>query len=233
MTRAVFLDFYNTICYFEPSREVRQQACCRAFGIEVSLEALRRAYVYAETYWTLENAKESIGRRSPDARITFYCDYERRLLAWPGLEVTPEQARQVYQCYRNSASRLRLFDDVLPLLRGLRERGLIAGIISNTDREIAPLCEGLGLDGHVQVRLGSFEVGAEKPDPAIFREALRLASVNPNEAVHVGDQYHSDVVGARGVGITPLLLDRYSVCGQHTDCERIQDLSQVLDHLCT
>ena len=56
--------------------------------------------------------------------------------------------------------------------------------------------------------LPSAEVGAEKPDEAIFRLALQRLGLRPEEVAHVGDQYETDVIGARAVGITPILLDR-------------------------
>ena len=38
--------------------------------------------------------------------------------------------------------------------------------------------------------------------------ALAAAGVSAEEAVHVGDTYGADIVGAQGVGIRPILLDR-------------------------
>jgi hypothetical protein len=50
-------------------------------------------------------------------------------------------------------------------------------------------------------------VGVEKPDPRIFRIACERAGVKPAEAVHVGDFYDIDVLGARAAGVHALLLD--------------------------
>jgi FMN phosphatase YigB (HAD superfamily) len=49
------------------------------------------------------------------------------------------------------------------------------------------------------------EAGANKPDPTIFQLALKRAGCSPNEAVHVGDSYEKDVLGARRIGIMPIL----------------------------
>jgi len=73
-------------------------------------------------------------------------------------------------------------------------------------------------------------VGYEKPHPRIFELALSKACVSPSEAIHVGDSYYHDVVGAEGVGITPVLLDgsgRYA-CEDLGDCIRIESLSELL-----
>ena len=75
------------------------------------------------------------------------------------------------------------------------------------------------------------EVGADKPKPPIFLAALERARVNASEAVHVGDQYKIDVVGARGVGISPILIDRYDLYPEVTDCPRIRNLTELLGYL--
>ena len=54
----------------------------------------------------------------------------------------------------------------------------------------------------------SAEVGAAKPDRAIFERALDVARAEPGEAVHVGDSLENDVAGARAAGIRPVLVAR-------------------------
>jgi putative hydrolase of the HAD superfamily len=51
-------------------------------------------------------------------------------------------------------------------------------------------------------------VGVAKPDRRLFEAALELAGVSAAEALHVGDSYEEDVVGARAAGIEPVLLRR-------------------------
>src|SRR5437868_866210 len=72
---------------------------------------------------------------------------------------------------------------------------------------VSPVLARTGLDTYFESLVLSSEVGSEKPDPAIFREALRQMPVSPERAIFVGDFYSIDVVGARGVAITPILLD--------------------------
>lgn len=44
------------------------------------------------------------------------------------------------------------------------------------------------------------QVGAEKPNPAIFSAACEFLGVQENEAVHVGDDRRNDIWGARDAG---------------------------------
>lgn len=70
-------------------------------------------------------------------------------------------------------------------------------------------------------------VRAYKPHREIFSEALRLSSCTPEEAVHVGDSYDTDVAGARAAGIRPVLLLRGR--SKDRDVETAGDLIQALD----
>jgi len=92
-------------------------------------------------------------------------------------------------------------------LAGLRAAGLVVGCISNSDGTVADLLARVGLGGVLDFVVDSGVVGVEKPDPAIFAIALERAGVRAAEAMHVGDLFPVDVVGARRAGIEPVLLD--------------------------
>ena len=73
-------------------------------------------------------------------------------------------------------------------------------------------------------------VRSEKPDPHIFNYALAAVGASAEEVVHVGDTYEADIIGAQGVGIRPILIDRDST---QTDRwkETIQSLSELPEML--
>jgi len=89
----------------------------------------------------------------------------------------------------------------------------------------------LGLEPYLDVIVTSEEAGADKPNPIIFQAALQRAGVDASEAVHVGDQYKMDVVGARGVGVNPILIDRYNLYPEGSDCPRICNLTELAGYL--
>jgi FMN phosphatase YigB (HAD superfamily) len=64
-----------------------------------------------------------------------------------------------------------------------------------------------GLHGYFKTIVISGEVGFKKPDPRIFRHALEETRLSPEEAVYVGDT-EEDVQGAKGAGMTPILIAR-------------------------
>jgi len=108
-------------------------------------------------------------------------------------------------------------------LRLLAERGVGAAVISNSNGSVRSILTDLGLAKHLDFVLDSAEVGIEKPDPRIFRIGLERAGVDPDEAVHVGDLYSVDVLGARAAGIEGILLDP-AACWGERDCPKVPGL---------
>jgi FMN phosphatase YigB (HAD superfamily) len=87
-----------------------------------------------------------------------------------------------------------------PLLEALGERYRL-GIVSNFYGNLEAVCQGSGLAHLFAVMADSHCVGAEKPDPAIFRAALETLHAAPETTVLVGDSLRRDCEGARRAGM--------------------------------
>jgi len=231
MIKAVFFDFYDTIVTFDPPREELQVRACREFGIQVDRSAIPYGYWVADDFMSRENARLSLQRRSREELQDFWATYEATLLRNAGVEISEELALQIVTRLRALDRKLALFDDVVPALADLKGKGVLIGLVSNLNHDLDSYCGRLGLTRHVDFAVTSFEVGAEKPHPPIFLAALERAEVGADEAIHVGDQYQSDVVGARAAGINPILLDRHGFWRHLADCPRIATLADIPDYL--
>ena len=99
-----------------------------------------------------------------------------------------------------------LYEDVLPTLDALRQRGLKIGILTNSARDVDAFARHHGLE--VDAALSSRAHGKVKPHESIFRAALSLLDVEPREAAMVGDTPEDDVEGARALGMLAFLVDR-------------------------
>ena len=102
----------------------------------------------------------------------------------------------------------RRYPEVDETLAELRARGYRMGIVSNWDPSLELLCANHGLPEWMDFVLASEREGFAKPGPSLFRRALERGQVTPERVVHVGDSYDHDVLGASGVGIQAILLDR-------------------------
>ncbi len=99
------------------------------------------------------------------------------------------------------------YPETSEVLGALRGQGLALGVISNFDRRLYAVLDGLGLTRLFDHIVISSEVGADKPDPFIFEHALKVFGVSPNEAMHVGDDPKRDW-DAEAVGLGVFRLER-------------------------
>jgi putative hydrolase of the HAD superfamily len=106
------------------------------------------------------------------------------------------------------AIRFQPYPDAAPALQALRARGLRTVCVSNWDHALPEVLERCGLAEHLDGVVTSAEVGANKPNPAIFERALDIAGCTADETVHVGDSPVEDIEGARAAGIRAFLLAR-------------------------
>jgi putative hydrolase of the HAD superfamily len=233
MTKAVFFDWFNTLAQYYPSREKLHADAYSEVGIELTKEAISRGLLVADQFYIDENTRVPIRKRLPQEQMEFYGQYERVVLKEAGLEISEELVLRIMQKLGGTSAKVDfiLFDDVLPTLEMLKQRRLILGLISNIDRDIRPFCEELGLSPYLDIIVTSQEVDSDKPHPPIFLAALKGAGVEASETIYIGDQYNLDIVGARGVGMKAVLIDRYDLFPEITDCPRIKTLGEVTERL--
>ena len=233
MIKAVFFDWFNTLAHFEPPRYKLYSQAFQQFGVELSPKEVIRGILIADQYYFKENAKSPVAERSRREQLEVYVHYPRAILAEAGVEVPQELPLKVMQMVAQQWNGINfaLFDDVLSTVKTLKERKFILGLLTNLAKDMNPICRELGLEPYLDFVVTSGEVGADKPEPLIFLTALQRAGVDASQAVHVGDQYNLDVLGARGVGITPILIDRYDLSPQVSDCLRIHRLTELAERL--
>jgi putative hydrolase of the HAD superfamily len=190
-TRAVLLDALGTLVDLDPPWVHLAQA----LGTEPDGRLVRATRAEMDYY----------RRHSHEGRDA---DSLAGLRARCAAVLTRELGRQVSVETMMAAIRFRAFDDAAPALSELRALGLRLVCVSNWDVSLPEVLARCGLAGALDGVVTSAEAGARKPDPAIFRPALRLAGCTGPEALYVGDTPAEDVAGARAAGIRPLLIDR-------------------------
>ena len=229
MIKAIFFDWFNTLARFDPPRQELHSQAFQEFGIKLSPKQLFPGLLIADKNWFEENIKSKVEERSPQEQAELGIRYEATILAEAGVSAPKETLakvlKRVQQLYEGMT--FVLFDDVLSTLKTLKQQNFILGSLTNAPQDMNPICHKLGLEPYLDFVVTSQEVGADKPKPPIFLVALERAGVKASEAVHVGDQYKIDVVGARGVGIIPILIDRYDLYPEVSDCPRIHSLRCV------
>ena len=220
--RAVFFDAGNTLLrmnYADIAAELGRH------GVKATPEAIQRAEwrarvrldedVFARSFPDVSTESRSVAGR-----------YVRLLLE--ALGITDENIIAALAEWRRGYNPpVGLWNTADPhaaaALRLVREAGLRAAVISNSNGSVRSILRALGLVSYLDFVLDSFEVGVEKPDLRIFALAIERAGVAPDEAVYVGDLYTVDVRGARATGMDAILLDPGGHWGAR-DCPRAPDV---------
>jgi len=231
--KAIFFDWFNTLASYEPAREKLHSQALKEYGFEISPDRVLPAVLEGDAYFFEENTNSPMAKRDPEEQAEILMRYQSIIVSKAGVKADRELVAKIMKKVGElfKGTRWTLFDDALPTLKELKQQNFIVGLLSNFDKDMNPLFHELNLEPYLDFAVTSKEVGADKPNPLIFQTALQRAGVDASEAIHIGDQYKIDVVGARGVGITPILIDRYNFHPEIIDCPRIRSLSELSDYL--
>ena len=189
-TRAVLFDFSGTLFRLEEDDSW-------FVGIEVDEQAVD-GHVQAE----LMRRLTAPTGRSVDMTSEQYHNWVNRDLA-PHLHreaylhvlresgLADEHARSLYERVIDTAS-WTPYPDTADVLEGLHRRGITTAVVSNIAFDIRPAFHALGVADLVSAFVLSFEVGAVKPQPEIFRNALTRLGVEASDTLMVGDSEEAD-----------------------------------------
>lgn len=151
-----------------------------------------------------EHISENINYRTEEDLAEFRRENARRTAHALGLDAPTEvlveawEKRILFNPYPES-------ERVMEELVGM---GLSLYAVSNWDVELGSVLGSLGWMRYFDGVVASAMVGSEKPERAIFEEALRMAGVPRARVMHVGNDPVSDVQGAVSAGINAVLVDR-------------------------
>jgi putative hydrolase of the HAD superfamily len=217
--RAVFLDAGNTLVgldYEIITARIREDGHARLTVADVRA-AEQRARVRLDPHLA--------AARSTETSDTFRL-YLRYTLDGLGIPWGPDGDRLVDDL-RAAKPPYGIWCTLVPeapaFLTRLRRLGLRLAVVSNSNGSVADILRSVGLADSLDTIVDSGLVGVEKPHPRIFEAAAKAVGVRPEEAVHVGDLYSVDVVGARAAGCRAILLDPAGAWPE-LDCPKAADL---------
>lgn len=115
----------------------------------------------------------------------------------------PALAGEAMALFLEHRNQVEPYPEVLPTLRALAVNYKLVSVTNgNADPELTPL------RGLFHLSLTAADVGAARPDPALFQAALDWAGLAPEQALHIGDHPLYDVQAARSHGLHVLWLNR-------------------------
>jgi putative hydrolase of the HAD superfamily len=201
--RAVLLDAMGTLLTFADPAPRLRAALRERLGADVG-DAAARAAIRAEI--AHYRAHLHLGRDPASvAALRAACADAMRPELGPAAADAPVA---VLTAALLDALSFSAYPDAAPALRALRAEGWTLVVVSNWDASLHERLAETGLARLVDGAVASAELGAAKPDAAIFARGLALAGVRAGDAWHVGDSVEADVEGALAAGIRPVLIRR-------------------------
>jgi len=197
----VLLDAYNTLIDLDDAHESAIAKILREDGTGMDPELFHR-------FWDMReraNLLEAVAARGrpPVTQTELNVKSLKETLEHFGMSADAESGVELWI---ELSRRCGPYDDVRPALESLGEH-YATGVVSNADNY--PLLDIFKREGlEFEAVVTSETARAYKPDPRIFRFALKAFGKKPGEAVYVGDSPEIDIPGAAGMGMLTVWIDR-------------------------
>ena len=227
----ITFDAGNTLLYCDPSpAEIYSEALSR-HGRAVTADEVQPVFAHA---WSELQARTPAGidryNSKPGGEKQWWGAFLRQVLA--RLEHDAEWVRlldELYAAFSNPAV-WKVYPETRATLEAIHGRGLAMAVISNWDRRLPEILDGLNLTDWFRTVAVSAIENIEKPAAGIFLRTLERLGAGPGQAVHVGDSPLEDYEGSKAIGMIPILIDRSGTFAGN-GYRRIRSLDGVLDLL--
>lgn len=207
MIKTIFFDAAGTLIHLPKSVGHHYAFVGQRIGLALDPTALDRAFAAA---WKQIPPRPPIDGPREDDDKGWWRDLVERVIDQVAPRTSPLDRDAFFEAAYShfaEAGVWELYPEVIEVLDSLRARFDLA-VISNFDGRLRMILEQLGISQFFSHIFLSSELGADKPDPEIYRRALRLSSVAPEEAMHAGDDPVRDWEGAATAGLQIFRLNR-------------------------
>jgi putative hydrolase of the HAD superfamily len=207
MLKAIFFDAAGTLFHLPKGVGYHYALVGQGVGMKLNADELDRAFALV---WKQMPARPATGLPREDDDKGWWRELVNRILdqVSPSLQ-EPDRDNFFEVAYEHFAEAgvWELYPEVIEVLESLHGRFELS-VISNFDGRLRMILEQLGVSKSFRYVFISSELGADKPDPAIYRQALEVISFAPNEVLHVGDDPERDWNAAAKAGLQVFKLDR-------------------------
>jgi putative hydrolase of the HAD superfamily len=207
MIRAILFDAAGTLFYLTKTVGDHYAYVGREVGLELDAQKLESAFHVA---WKQMPQRHPIdGPRKNDDK-----GWWRELVGRVFDQVAPSVGEldrdnffEIAYEHFAEAGVWQLYPEVPEVLEQLRPRFELA-VVSNFDARLRFILQHLSISKYFNYIFISSELGADKPDPEIFRRAVKVIHLDANEILHVGDDPERDWKAAAAAGLSVFRLDR-------------------------
>src|SRR6266700_487002 len=200
MTKAIFFDAVGTLFYLSKTVGAHYALVGSEVGLTLDAQQLDRAYFTAWKQMPWRGAIDGPRENDDKGWWRELVDLVLDRVA-PGLdEIDRDNFFEVAYEHFVEAGVWELYPEVVDVLEKLRPRFRLA-VISNFDGRLRMILEQLGVSKFFSQVFISSEIGADKPNPLIYRRAVIFLGIKAEEVLHVGDDSERDWKGATAAGL--------------------------------
>lgn len=150
-------------------------------------------------------------------------------------------AHQAFEVFIEARNQVELFEHARTMLEQLKQAGYLIGALSNGNADV----NRVGLGDLFDFALNADGVGKEKPHPLMFERMLHQNHLRPEQVIHIGDNPHHDIAGAKNAGLwtiwvnlTQLEWPEGDPADQSVTClsdipDKVADIAVFSDHRAT
>jgi putative hydrolase of the HAD superfamily len=207
MIKAIFFDAVGTLFYLTQTVGDHYALVGSEIGLTLDASQLDRAFYVA---WKQMPRRAAIEGPRPNDDKGWWRELVDLVLdqVAPSLsEFDRDNFFEIAYEHFAEAGVWELYAEVVDVLEKLQPRFQLA-VISNFDGRLRFILGHFGVSKYFAHVFISSELGADKPDPEIFRRAVKLIDLKPNQVLHVGDDSDRDWRAAAEAGLSVFKLDR-------------------------
>ncbi|MBA3960355.1 MAG: HAD-IA family hydrolase [Chthoniobacterales bacterium] len=207
MLQAIFFDAAGTLIRLTKSVGWHYALVGQRQGLSLDATQLDAAF---RKVWQTMPARPATGQPRPDDDKGWWQELVRRVLAQTGAQISALERDSFFEAaygHFAEAGVWDLFPEVREVLETLAPHYQLS-VVSNFDGRLRSILRHLTVAKYFRHIFLSSELGADKPDPQIFRRALEVVGFLPNEILHAGDDPERDWAAASAAGLPVFRLDR-------------------------
>jgi putative hydrolase of the HAD superfamily len=207
MPRAIFFDAAGTLIRLTKSVGAHYALVAERQGLTLDPRQLTRAFAVV---WKEMPLRPATGEPREDDDKDWWRDLVERLLDRVSPRIDPLDRDTFFEAaygHFAEAGVWELYPEVRDVLEALMPHYELA-VVSNFDGRLRTIFEHLATSKYFRHVFLSSELGADKPDPWIYKRALKISGFAPSEVLHAGDDPERDWAAASAAGLEVFRLKR-------------------------
>ena len=220
----IFFDLDHTIYDFEKNSELTFNQVFKDLNLEVSSDFMKAFKPINDYYWDKLSKKEITHDYLRIARLV-------DTFSAINMEVSDENIHQIADLFiENLPTYNHIFEGAHEALSYLKDKYRLHIITNGPDKVQERKLKNSNLSQYFCTITNSELAGVKKPDPEIFKYALKLANVSADKSLMIGDNLDADINGALNVGMEVIWFNELNTQNDFnfTSVNKLIELKNIL-----